>query len=100
MKKLSAALLCAVHAEEELASGIYTIKNQADGTYLNAFDFAYAKDGYAYTAKYSGEEGENILLIRQDDGTYLLYPQSESGKYAFLCLSVYTPRASGSQMNL
>ncbi|MBQ4598694.1 MAG: Ig-like domain-containing protein [Clostridia bacterium] len=80
---LSAALLCAVHAEEELASGIYTIKNQADGTYLNAFDFAYAKDGYAYTAKYSGEEGENILLIQQEDGTYLLYPQSESGKYAF-----------------
>ena len=81
---LSAALLLGVQAGgEDIASGIYTIKNQADGTYLNAFDFSYADGGYAYTAKYSGEEGENILVIQQEDGTYLLYPQSESGKYAF-----------------
>lgn len=82
----SALLLCVAYAEEGLASGIYTIKNKADGTYLNAFDVAYADGGYAYTAKYSGEEGENILLIQQENGSYLLYPQSESGKYAF-CVS-------------
>lgn len=81
---LSMALLLGAHADDgEIASGIYTIKNCADGTYLNAFDFAYADGGYAYTAKYSGEEGENILLIRQEDGSYLLYPQSEAGKFAF-----------------
>ncbi len=80
---LSAVLLCTAHAEEGLSSGIYTIQNKADGTYLNAFDFAYAKDGNAYTAKYTGEEGENILLVREADGSYLLYPQSEGGKYAF-----------------
>ncbi|MBQ5389788.1 MAG: Ig-like domain-containing protein [Clostridia bacterium] len=78
-----AVLLLGAHAEEGLASGIYTIRNKADGTYLNAFDVAYAKGGYAYTAKYSGEEGENILLLQQEDGSYLLYPQSERGAYAF-----------------
>ncbi len=76
-------MLCADAETAELESGVYTIKNIGDGTYLNAFDFTYADGGYAYTAKYSGEEGENILLIRKEDGTYLLYPQSESGKYAF-----------------
>ncbi len=65
------------------ATGVYTIKNMASGKYLNAFDVKYAMDGYAYTDKRSGEEGENILLIQQDDGTYLIYPQSEEGKYAF-----------------
>ena len=80
---LFSLLLVSASAEEGLASGIYTIQNKADGNYLNAFDFAYAKDGNAYTAKHSGEEGENILLVRQADGSYLLYPQSEGGKYAF-----------------
>ncbi len=64
-------------------SGVYTIKNKASGEYLNAFDMKYAKGGFAYTDARSSEEGENILLIKQDDGTYLIYPQSEAGKYAF-----------------
>lgn len=64
-------------------SGVYTIKNKASGEYLNAFDVKYARGGFAYTDVRSGEEGENILLIKEDDGTYLMYPQSEAGKYAF-----------------
>ena len=82
-----AALMMAVLSfsafAEELSTGVYTVQNIADGTYLNSFDRAYSKAGYAYTDKYSGEEGENILVIANGDGTYLLYPQSETGKYAF-----------------
>ena len=64
-------------------SGVYTIKNKANSEYLNTFDLQYSSDGYAYTDKKSGEEGENILFLAVGDGTYLIYPQSESGKYAF-----------------
>jgi len=84
-----ALLSIAVSAKEALPtgegpeSGVYTIKNKATGLYLNAFDMKYAKGGVAYTEKYSGEEGENILVLKQKDGTYLVYPQSEAGKYAF-----------------
>ncbi len=67
-------------------SGIYTIKNVSNGQNLNAFDIKYSDAGYAYTDEESGEEGENVLLLKQDDGSYLLYPQSEEGKYAY-CLS-------------
>ena len=72
-----------VCAEEAIESGVYTIQNIADGTFLNAFDCSYVKAGYAYIDKASGEEGENILVISEGDGNYLLYPQSETGKYAF-----------------
>ncbi len=78
------SVLCfTLSAEDGLSSGVYTIQNISDGTYLNAFDRAYSKSGYAYTDKHSGEEGENILVIANGDGTYLMYPQSEMGKYAF-----------------
>ena len=73
----------AVPTLSELESGIYTVKNVASDNNLNAFDFAYSSGGYAYTDVQSGEEGENILLLRQEDGTYLMYPQSEAGRYAF-----------------
>lgn len=69
--------------EDVIESGIYIITNKSNGKNLNAFDFSYSDGGYAYTDEASGEEGENILVIKQADGTYLLYPQSEAGKYAF-----------------
>ncbi len=75
-------------ATEALASGVYTIQNLASGERLNAFDFQYAKNGNAYIDKASGEEGENMLVLLQEDGTYLLYPQSEAGKYAFFAAGV------------
>ncbi len=81
-------MLCmCVGAEDCLASGVYTMQNIGDGTFLNAFDVSYSKKGYAYTDKFGGEEGENILVIANGDGTYLLYPQSEMGKYAFCVTS-------------
>lgn len=90
MKKINILLflvftfvLCIGINADGLTSGVYTVQNIGDGTYLNAFDRSYSKAGYAYTDKHSGEEGENILVIANDDGTYLLYPQSEVGKYAF-----------------
>lgn len=64
-------------------SGVYNITNRASGLTLNAFDFAFADGGYAYVDNSSGSSGENILLLRQSDGSYLIYPQSETGKYAF-----------------
>ncbi len=78
------------------ASGVYTIKNIASGEYLNAFDRKYAAGGFAYTDMQNGEEGENILLVKQDDGTYLLYPQSEAGEYAFCMQSTIGERVSKS----
>lgn len=91
---LFAALLClsAFSAEEQtdtqLQSGVYTIYNLSDGTYLNTFDFRYSAGGYAYVDKFSGEEGETVLILLQEDGTYLLYPQSEAGKYAYYAAGV------------
>lgn len=86
------ALLClwigAETAEAGLANGVYTIQNVANGENLNAFDIQYAKGGNAYTDKASGEEGENMLLLLQEDGSYLLYPQSEAGEYAFTASGV------------
>lgn len=80
---LFSLLCCTAFADDTLKSGVYTIQNLSDGTYLNAFDRSYTKWGYAYTDKHTGDEGENILVIAREDGTYLLYPQSEMGKYAF-----------------
>lgn len=64
-------------------SGVYTVKNKASGQYINAFDFSFADGGYAYVANRSQSAGEDILFLALDDGSFLLYPQSESGKYAF-----------------
>ncbi len=82
-------LLVGAEAEENaLISGVYTVQNVAFGENLNAFDFQYVKGGNAYTDKASGEEGENVLLLLQEDGSYLLYPQSEAGEYAFFASGV------------
>lgn len=94
---LISALLClfvgAETVENSLANGVYTVQNVASGENLNAFDIQYAKNGNAYTDKASGEEGENMLILLQEDGTYLLYPQSEAGAYAF-CASGVGKRVS------
>ena len=76
-------IACAETETGVLASGVYTVRNVASGEYLNAFDLQYAKNGNAYTDTSSGEEGENMLVLLREDGTYLLYPQSEAGVYAF-----------------
>ena len=84
---LSFAILANGGEKAKLEDGIYNIKNTSSGEYLNAFDFSYNKNGYAYTDQKHGEEGENILVLRQEDGSYLLYPQSEVGEYAFCSMA-------------
>ena len=69
--------------DANIDSGIYTITNKLGGENLNAFNFDYSDEGYAYIDEPSGDEGESILILKQEDGTYLLYPQNEEGKYAF-----------------
>ncbi len=72
----------ALAAEEALQTGVYTLKNKASGQYMRAFDMADAEGGYAYTAAGGGKRETQFLLVLQEDGSYLLYPQSEEGKYA------------------
>lgn len=76
-----------------LADGIYTIKNKSNGENLNALDIKHSDVGYAYTDAANGEEGENILFALQDDGRYLLYPQSEAGEYAFYADGSYIAKS-------
>ncbi len=85
---LLCALCCCIVAVAQssdtvIKEGIYTIKNKQNNQNLNVFDFSYSDEGYAYTDKASGDDGENILFVKQSDGTFLLYPQSENGKFAF-----------------
>ena len=65
-----------------LESGVYRIKNQDTGLYVDVYDVAYDKAGSAYLSEASGESGQDFYVERQPDGTYFLYPQSEDGKYA------------------
>lgn len=65
-----------------LESGVYRIKNQDTGLYVDAYDIAYDKSGSAYLSEASGQSGQDFYVQRQADGTYFIYPQSEDGKYA------------------
>ena len=67
----------------DLADGIYTVRSVADGKYLNTFDTEYTSGGYAYTDTYVDEAGEHMRITRAADGSFLICPQSEDGKYAF-----------------
>ena len=65
-----------------LESGVYRIKNQETGLYVDAYDVAYDKNGSAYLSEASGQSGQDFYVERLSDGTYHLYPQSEDGQYA------------------
>ncbi|MBQ9428924.1 MAG: hypothetical protein IJU41_05190 [Clostridia bacterium] len=77
------AAVCA--AGEGVESGVYTVRHDGSGLYLDCFNHAYAREGYAYADKESGADGQMIFFARQEDGTYLLYPQSENGAFALRC---------------
>ncbi len=70
----------------EITDGVYNIVNKETGLYLDVYDFAYNPDGRAYLNKKSGKNGQDFLVRRQDDGAYIIYPQSEKGVYS-LCYS-------------
>lgn len=68
----------------ELTDGVYNIINRETGSYLDVFDLKYDANGRAYLAGRSNQAGQQFLVKRQDDGTYIIFPQSENGIYA-LC---------------
>jgi len=64
-----------------LGSGVYRIRNASTERYIDAYDKAYDTKGSAYLDEKNGGEAQDIYVERLDDGTYVLRPQSESGKY-------------------
>lgn len=67
--------------ENVLESGVYRIRNLSTGLYIDAYDFVYDTKGSAYLDEKNGGEAQDIYVERLDDGTYVLHPQSEGGKY-------------------
>lgn len=65
-----------------LSDGVYNIVNCSTGQYLDVYDMVYEPTGKAYLSAKSGESGQDFLIKRQDDGTYIIYPQSENGLYS------------------
>lgn len=68
--------------ENVLKSGVYRIKNCQSGLYIDFYDMMYDAKGSAYLEEKNGGEAQDIYVERLSDGTYILRPQSESGKYA------------------
>ena len=67
--------------ENILRSGVYRIKNADTGLYMDSYDLVYDTKGSSYLDKKSGGTAQDIYVERQSDGTYVLCPQSENGKY-------------------
>ena len=65
----------------ELTDGIYNIINSSTGEYLDVYDTKYDENGRLYLTKRSQKSGQDFLIKRQDDGTYIITPQSEKGLY-------------------
>ncbi len=68
--------------ENVLKSGVYRIKNRKSGLYIDLYDMMYDAKGSAYLDERNGGEAQDIYVERLLDGTYILRPQSESGKYS------------------
>lgn len=68
-------------SEIGLTDGLYTIVNKGTGKSLDVFDFIYDETGRAYIERISNTDGQLFRIKRQDNGRYLIYPQSENGLY-------------------
>ncbi len=66
----------------ELTDGIYNIINRETGQYLDVYSMANDPSGKAYVSHKTGQAGQNFLIERHDDGTYIIYPQNENGIYS------------------
>ena len=66
----------------DLTDGIYNIVNRETGQYLDVYSLANDTAGRLYLSKKTGKSGQNFLVERQDDGTYIIYPQNEDGIYS------------------
>ncbi len=67
---------------DELTDGVYNIVNRKTGQYLDVYSYIDDAAGRTYLSNKTGKPSQNFLIERQDDGTYLIYPQSEDGIYS------------------
>ncbi len=65
-----------------ITDGVYNIINRETGLYLDVYDLIYDPDGKAYLNNKSYKNGQDLLIRQQDDGSYIIYPQSENGLYS------------------
>ena len=65
----------------DIDSGVYRIKNKANGYYLGVFDLSADDGGYAHITSEKDDGSDVIYVEKQSDGTYVLYPLSEGGVY-------------------
>lgn len=82
-------------ANNVLADGVYNIKNAKTGLYLDSYDLCYDPNGSSYLDEKNGGSAQDIYVKRTDDGSYILYPQSENAEYA---LSVKNGTEEGSAL--
>ena len=68
----------------QLTDGVYNIVNKQTGEYLDVFDKMYDDQGRAYHDRKSGMSGQDFLIKRQDDGSYIIYSLGEDKDYT-LC---------------
>lgn len=86
---------------DDLTDGVYNIVNRQTGQYLDVFDYIYDTEGKAYLAPRSGQNGQDFLVQRQDDGTYILYPQSENGAFSLsYCTDIMESEFISKRFNL
>ncbi len=64
-----------------ITDGYYRIRNLANDKYLDTYDLIYDYQGTAYLDKATGQNGQDIYISRNDDGSYTLTPQSDGAKY-------------------
>ncbi len=83
-------------ANTVLADGVYNIKNAKTGLYIDSYDLIYDANGSSYLDEKNGGSAQDIYVKRLDDGSYLLYPQSENAEYA---LSVKGGTEAGSTLS-
>ena len=80
----SVSLFSSASDPNELTDGVYNIVNVSTGQYLDVYDVKHDPNGSLYLYKKTNATGQDFLIRRQDDGTYLISPQSEKGLYS-LC---------------
>lgn len=78
----SVRLLSSATDPNNLTDGVYNIVNRHTGQYLDVYSLNNDALGRTYLYKKSGKAGQNFLVERQDDGTYIIYPQNENGIYS------------------
>lgn len=76
----------------DLADGLYNIVNKQTGLYLDVMDIKFDTKGSAYLDKQTKLDGQDHKILRQEDGTYRIVPQSDGGQYT---LRVSVPAAGG-----